>query len=279
MVLQPHAEGSFTSFTLAAFRRRCLPARIAGGHGEPEVALPISARHPARPCGWRPSRILDVDLRYALGGGMGEEPIYEAKAAVMGGEGWDRTLAQAWELWFRPEIERRQTGGSLPAGFTLYMAQALFPPDGKPRVLLNDEIMGEGLLRAPRAVQKGERLYSNDLQYIESFELPDELLDSGHFTIVRAGEGWRVFFNFLSGRAKAKDMLDLAGQFLDAALSAKNRGHAGPAVDNLFSAFELTSKAELILHRNPAASSKSSRTSCERNQSLGEARKHRCGVR
>ena len=131
----------------------------------------------------------------------------------------------------------------------------------------------------PVPFRRANALYSNDLQYIERFELPDELLDSGHFTIVRAGEGWRVFFNFLSGRAKAKDMLELAGQFLEAALSAKDRGHAGPAVDNLFSACELTSKAELILHRNPAASSKSPRTSCERNQSLGEARKHRCGVR
>jgi hypothetical protein len=41
----------------------------------------------------------------------------------------------------------------------------------------------------------GARLDSNDLQYIERFDLPDELLDSGHFTIIRAGEGWRVFFN------------------------------------------------------------------------------------
>ena len=65
-----------------------------------------------------------------------------------------------------------------------------------------------------------------------------------------------MFFNFLRGGAKAKDMLELGGQFLDAALSAKERGHAGPAVDNLFSACELASKAELIIHRNPAASSK-----------------------
>jgi hypothetical protein len=161
-----------------------------------------------------------------------------------------------WELCFRPEIERRLADGSLPANFSLYMAQALFPPEGEKLILLNEEVKGEGLLRAPRSIQKGEALYSNDLQYIERFELPDELLDNGHFTIVRAGEGWRMFFNFLSGRAKAKDMLELAGQFLDAALSAKDKGHAGPAVDNLFSASELVSKAELILHRSRAVKSK-----------------------
>src|SRR5208337_1449194 len=116
---------------------------------------------------------------------MNEELVHEARAAFMGAEGWERTFARAWELWFAPEIERRQTEGSLPATFTLYMAQALFPPDGKLRVLLNDEIKGEGLLRAPRSIQKGEPLSAADLGHIESFELPDELLDSGHFTIVR----------------------------------------------------------------------------------------------
>jgi hypothetical protein len=170
------------------------------------------------------------------------------------------TLTQAWELWFRPEIERRQTAGSLPATFSLHMAQALFPPDEKLRVLLNDEVEGEGHLRAPRTIQKGEPLYASDLQFMERFELPDALLDSGHFTIVRAGEGWHMFFNFLRGRAKAKDMLQLAGEFLEAALSATDKGHSGPVVDNLFSACELISKAELILHRNPAASSKSHRS-------------------
>ena len=116
---------------------------------------------------------------------------------------------------------------------------------------------GEGLLCAPRLVQKGEPLSAADLGHIESFELPDDLLDNAHFTMIRSGEGWRIFFNFLSGRAKAKDTLELATEFLEAAQSARNDGRAGPAVDNLFSACELTSKAVLILHRNPAANSKS----------------------
>jgi hypothetical protein len=87
-------------------------------------------------------------------------------------------LAQAWERWFGPEIERRRAAGTLPTWTLVYMAQALLTPDGELRVLLNDEVRGEGLLRAPRTIQKGEPLYSNDLQHIERFELPDELLDS-----------------------------------------------------------------------------------------------------
>jgi hypothetical protein len=190
---------------------------------------------------------------------MGEESGKELQASPSE-KPWDRTFAQMWELCFRPEIERRQSGGLLSENFSVYMAQALFPTEGVTRILLNDEVEGEGLIRVPRTVQKGEPIGFADLQYIESFELPDELLDSGHFTIIRTGEGWRMFFNFLSGRAKARDMLRLADQFLEAALSSKNKGHAGPAVDNLFSASELVSKAELILHRIHAANSKTHAT-------------------
>ena len=105
-------------------------------------------------------------------------------------------------------------------------------------------------------MQNGERIQYFDLQYIERFELPDELLDNGHFTIIRRGQGWRAFFNFLSGRAKAKDMLELAAQFLETAIYSSDKGHSGPALDNLFSASELISKAELILVRSPATKTK-----------------------
>jgi hypothetical protein len=172
-------------------------------------------------------------------------------------EGWKRTLAQMFELYFTPEIERRRIHGGLPGNFYLYMAQVLFPPVAEPPIiLLNDEVKGTALLRAPRNIQQGEQISANDLQYIERFDLPDELLDNGYFTVVRAGEGWSMFFNFLYGRARAKDMLELAEQFLEAALFSKARGDAGPAVDNLFSASELISKAVLILHRNHAADAK-----------------------
>jgi hypothetical protein len=171
-------------------------------------------------------------------------------------DGWNRTLTQMWALYLQPEIDRRRASGSLPEHFFVYIAQVLFSPDERIRVLLNDEVQGEGLMRAPRNIQKGEPLQSTDLQYMELFELPDELLDNGHFTIIRAGDGWRMFFNFLSGRAKAKNMLELAEQFLESARSSANNGHAGPAVENLFTACELASKAELILYRNPAVKAK-----------------------
>lgn len=171
-------------------------------------------------------------------------------------KGWDRTFAHVWDLFFGPELQRRRDAGTIPEGFSLYMAQVLFPPEGKSRVLLNQEVQGEALMRAPRPISRGDQLYISDLAHIERFDLPDDLLDNGHFTIIRHEDGWRMHFNFLSGRAKAKDMLDLAEQYLHASKDSRARGHVGPSIDNLFSAAELASKAELILHRNNAVNSK-----------------------
>ncbi len=171
-------------------------------------------------------------------------------------EGWARTFNQMYEGWFQPEIERRAASGSLPAPFVLFAAQALFPPEGATRILLNEEVEGEGLIRAPRAVVKGEPVLHSDLANLEAYELPDELLDNGHFTIIRAGDRWGMFFNFLSGRAKARDLLELGSEYLAASEASASKRHDGPAVDTLFSAVELASKAELILLRSPAAKGK-----------------------
>lgn len=173
-------------------------------------------------------------------------------------EGWQRTLNQMWELYFGPEIERRKADGRIvDPDFSVFMAQVLFPVDGPIQVRLNEEVKGEAQVRASRAVERDDPVYVSDLRSIEIYELPDELLDSGHFTIFWVGEGWRMVFNFLSGRAKARDMLELARQFLEASQHSHAKGHAGPAVENLFTSAELISKAELILHRSPAVTAKS----------------------
>lgn len=179
-----------------------------------------------------------------------------AKSDLPEPQGWDLTFGQFFEGWILPEIERRASASTLPTDFSLYMAQVLFPPDGKPLIFLNEEVRGEALMRATRPLAEGEPVMLRDLEHVERFELPDEFLDNGHFTIIRAGESWRIFFNFLSGRAKAKDMLLLAKQFLEAAAVCAGKGYNGPAVDNLYSAAELASKSELILRRSKAANSK-----------------------
>ncbi|WP_395774603.1 hypothetical protein [Agrobacterium pusense] len=171
------------------------------------------------------------------------------------GQGWERTFNQMWELHFGPELERRKADGRIvETDFSVYMAQVLFPVEGPIQVRINDEVKGEALVRATRDVQRDDPVYVDDMRSIEIYELPDELLDSGHFTIFWTGDSWKMIFNFMSGRAKARDMLQLANEFLEASRHSRESGHAGPAVENLFTSAELISKAELILHRSPAAS-------------------------
>jgi len=167
-------------------------------------------------------------------------------------EGPQRTFSQMWEMYFEPEIKRRQVAGVLPEAFQVWMGQILFPPQGEYRVLFNDEVKGVGLMRANRAVTKGEPLTLADLSQVEKFDLPNDLLDHGHFTIINRGETWGMYFNFLTGRAKAKDRLVNASHFLAAARESIAKEHPGPAVENLFAAAELASKAMLILNRDPA---------------------------
>lgn len=170
---------------------------------------------------------------------------------------WQVTFNHMWELYFGPEIERRMSSGRIhDPDFAVYMAQVLFPVEGPIQVLLNDEVKGEARARIGRDIERDDAVYVEDLRSIEVYELPDELLDCGHFTIFRAGEGWRMIFNFLSGRAKARDMLGLARQFLEASEFSGANGHSGPAIENLFTSAELISKAELILHRSPAVTAK-----------------------
>lgn len=162
------------------------------------------------------------------------------------GEGAQRLMQQAFELWITPEVTRRQALGELPTPFDIRAAQRLQWPNGRIEVRLNDEVRGVGLVRANRAVDKGDTVYLSDLEGLESFDLPEEELDAGHWTLLFTGERWFVGFNFLSNRARCADLLKKAGDFVATAREARAAGRAAVAVDTLFSACELVAKAQLV---------------------------------
>jgi hypothetical protein len=167
-------------------------------------------------------------------------------------------LNNVFELWFTPEIERRRADGLIGEDFVLLMAQAIFPEDAPNEIRLNDEVRGVMLIEAQRPVEKGEQVLLTDLADPRAFELIDEELDCGHFTIIRRGPGndWMLTFNALAGRAKAANFVRLASDFLKAAVYARDEVLSGPCLDNLFSCCELLAKAELVMHRSHATKSK-----------------------
>ena len=162
------------------------------------------------------------------------------------GEGAERLLQQAFELWINPEVERREAEGLLTTPFEIHAAQRLQWPDGRTEVRLNDEVNGVGSLRAPRAIERGDPIYLSDLDGLVGFDLLPEELDAGHWTVLWTGTRWFCGFNFLKHRARCADLLVKAFQFAQAGEEARDRGHAAVAVDTLYSACELVAKAMLV---------------------------------
>ena len=171
-------------------------------------------------------------------------------------EGSSRTVLHMFQIAFAPEIRCRLSAGQLDDNFFLTAAQLIQPEEGERMVRLNGEVRGLGLVRVTRAVNKGDPLFLSDIGQLVGFDLEENELDAGHFTLFWDGEGWFASFDFRAGRAKSTDILRLASEFLETAQSAADKGHAGACVDTLFSACELASKARLILHRSPAAKAK-----------------------
>lgn len=143
-------------------------------------------------------------------------------------------LSKAWNLWCLPKIDRRRKEGMLGDNLDLVSAQVLFPVNGKNKVYFNEEVRGTASLILSRDVKSGDPVTVQDAEGLRHFDLPDELLDHGHLTIVRGGKRWFIFLNFMRRRAQAKDLLELAADLLDAAQYSKEQEKSGPAIDNIF---------------------------------------------
>lgn len=166
--------------------------------------------------------------------------------SLLSEEGQQRLLQQSFELWITPEVERRRAAGQLPEAFQLLSAQRLQWPNGRIEVRLNEEIRGIAAVRANRPVEKDDVALLSDFEQIEMFDLVEEELDCGHWTVLWTGKAWFIGFNFLSNRARCADLLRKASQFLQAAINARQLDHPAVIVDTMFSACELVAKAELV---------------------------------
>ena len=166
------------------------------------------------------------------------------------------TILHLFQIAFAPEIRQRLATGQLDEKFTLYAVQWIRPFEGRGIVRLNEEVRAIGIVRAPRAIEKGDPVFLSDLQHLQVVDLEEDELDAGHFTLFWNGEGWVGSFDFRAGRAISARLLGSAIEFLQTAHFARDQGHARACVDNLFSACELASRARLLLHHSPAAKAK-----------------------
>jgi len=89
---------------------------------------------------------------------MAEEKAPEIDVIPDDVVGPERTLRQMFNLFFTPEIERRKSASLLTEPFRVLKAQVMFF-EGRPNeVRLNDEVRISLLVKAPRAVQRGDSI-------------------------------------------------------------------------------------------------------------------------
>ena len=167
----------------------------------------------------------------------------------------DRAFSQLMKLLVDPEIKNRQANGTLPKGFQLSKAQILFSPDGtKPKVRLNDEVRALVEFKLKKGILKkgGEIIYENEIDRPKSVKLTeDDNPDCGHVLLFKIGSNWFIGLDLRYNKGFSKRNIEAAEQFYESAQFSLKKNSLRAFVDNLFSAVELTAKAELLLLPDP----------------------------
>lgn len=99
-----------------------------------------------------------------------------------------REMFRWWKQYFAPELRRRIAAGEFPEDFNPKISQILMK-DGEGRIFFDDEVQVFALLRGALPSSSDGSLTLEEAARIEQIDLPEELLDHGHLTIVRSTMG------------------------------------------------------------------------------------------
>ena len=161
-------------------------------------------------------------------------------------------LRKAFELYFEPEIRRRQAIGTLARPFPLWGAQIIMEPDKSPIVNFNQQIVGILQARAgaetPVPIERGQEIALGDLGDIVGMQLPVEFANAGHLTAIVKGDTWYLMFDFRYNAQRITQGVQIARQFLQAARQAAEAGNTNAAAENLFATVEIAAKGYLMIH-------------------------------
>lgn len=158
-----------------------------------------------------------------------------------------RVVQQFLELFFHPEIQRRQERGEVDVPFELVAAQAVFPPSGQAKVRLNSEVLFALDATLADGSRTEDKRYSiADITHVREFRLTPVDKDCGHATLFRIGDSWQLHFDFRRNQDTCRLWRGVALEFLEAATVARQSGGWRVFVDTLFSACELGAKASLL---------------------------------
>jgi uncharacterized protein (UPF0332 family) len=178
----------------------------------------------------------------------------------MDGLDFQTVFVQAWDLWFLPEVERRQAAGTVPKPYEFTAGQVLFHADERGNeIRLNSEVKAVGKVKLKDGVskEKGEWISQDEVEHWEALQLPEtEDPNCGHFTVLRLGPHWHMFFDFIYNKGHSRVLLETAREFLAAAQHALTNNHLRSFADTLFSASELAATALLVTVPIPGTGAK-----------------------
>jgi len=152
------------------------------------------------------------------------------------------TIDHVFEIWIWPEVRRR----SLPLSRAdISKALVELQPGTAPRVLLNDEAELVAGFVANRPIAEGDDVTLGDIERITDLRPLSVGPDSGWLVFARLGSQELIAFDFRYNRARARETIKRAQEFLAIAKIA-SATIAAVALDLAFSAAELAVQSQMM---------------------------------
>ncbi|MDP2926459.1 MAG: HEPN domain-containing protein [Nanoarchaeota archaeon] len=159
----------------------------------------------------------------------------------------EKVFQQMMSLWVEPEINKRKSLDRLPKDFNLRAAQVIFSLDrGWNKVRLNDEVKAEAKVKLNASKNKGDPIYEQEIEHIESIKLTNEDPNCAHLTLLRIKDKWILSFDFTYNQKRIKEHIEAAKEFLDSAKDNLVKNRLRPFFENSFACSELLAKSILL---------------------------------
>ncbi|SMQ68381.1 hypothetical protein [Agreia sp. VKM Ac-1783] len=151
-------------------------------------------------------------------------------------------LENVFVTWIEPELARR---GLAPDRSSVWAGVVELFPGGGFKTTLNDEAKIAARATPSAGIAPGTPLTEENIESLETFQPTGVGTDSGWIVYVVFAGAPYLAFDFRYNKSRVGELLDLADDYLTTA-RASYVGALRPAVDNLYSAAELTVQAQML---------------------------------
>jgi len=158
-----------------------------------------------------------------------------------------RVFQQVMDLWITPEIEKRKIHKKIPSEFKLRSAQIVFSSERTLiKIRLNNEVKAIAKCKVNKAKNKGDFVYEEDIENIESIELTDKDPNSAHLTLLLIKGRWIISFDFRYNKKRILEHIEASKEFLESAKDNLNKNRLRPFFEDSFACAELLAKSILL---------------------------------